>query len=156
MRVQCSQYFDPGNVRATFVLENTLQIPARPAGDEGRITSRSVRGASLDGRTAAARRVKVLIAGFVAQLGGAAVVDAAILVACRRAAELAVVAEERRRQALRGEAIDLAELVKIEGAADRATRRLGLDRYQRKPTAGPDLRSYLASKASKAEPETAA
>ncbi len=84
--------------------------------------------ARVDGRSKAAKRAKELAASFVAQLGKAAADGAAALAAVQKAAELFVVAEELRARALRGETVDLGELVKVEGIADRAVRALGLDR----------------------------
>ena len=83
----------------------------------------------VDGRSKAAKRVKELAASYIARLGGRKV-DAATLVAVRKAAELAALAEELRGRALRGEAVDLGEMVKVEGVAGRAARALGLDRVK--------------------------
>ena len=86
--------------------------------------------ARVDGRSKAAKRVKELAASYIARLGGRNV-DAATLAAIQKAAELAALAEELRGRALRGEAVDLGEMVKVEGVADRAARALGLDRLKR-------------------------
>ncbi len=43
-----------------------------------------------------------------------------------RAVDLVLIAERTRAEALRGGAIDLSALTRIEGAADRAVRRLGI------------------------------
>lgn len=79
----------------------------------------------LDGRTRAAQRTRELIRTFIAALGGERAVTGARLVDVKRAAELSAIAEQARAAALQdASAYDLAELVKLEGVADRATRRL--------------------------------
>jgi len=103
----------------------------------------SRRIARVDGRSKAAKRVKELAAGYIAQLGGG-VADAATLAAVQKAAELAAVAEELRGRALRGESVDLGEMVKVQGIADRAIRALDLDR--KRAPAGPTLAAYLAAR----------
>jgi hypothetical protein len=100
--------------------------------------------ARIDGRSKAAKRVKELAAGYIARLGGGRA-DAATLVAVQKAAELAALAEELRGKALRGEAVDLDGLLRLEGACARAVRSLRL------PTAdptrdSPSLTDYLAQR----------
>jgi hypothetical protein len=60
--------------------------------------------------------------------------------AVRRAAEMVALAEEARAQALRHGKIDPDKLLRFEGAADRAVRRLGIGRKARQPT----LHEHLA------------
>jgi hypothetical protein len=83
----------------------------------------------VDGRSAAAKRVKALTATFLADLGSKApsahMRDAAI-----RAAELTVLAEQARAEALRNGCSDPTALSRIEGCADRAVRRLGIPHHQ--------------------------
>src|SRR5436309_1031648 len=98
------------------------------AGNESRVTRRLARNARLDGRTAAARRVKRLTASFMAQLGDAVIADAVRMAAVRKAAELVALSERCRAEALRGGHTDPVALARLEGCADRAVRRLGLDR----------------------------
>jgi hypothetical protein len=77
----------------------------------------------LDGRTQVAHRTRELIASFVSSLGGAVTPTQSVDV--RRAAELLALAEARRAAALRDPATtDLDALIRLEGAADRAVRRL--------------------------------
>lgn len=101
----------------------------------------------FDGRSKAAKRVKKLAAGYIAQLGGGEP-DAATRAAIQKAAELVVVAEGLRGRALRGESVDLSEMVKVQGVADRAVRALGLGR-QREPAHVP-LRERLAAEVEQA------
>jgi hypothetical protein len=102
----------------------TIPIASRPQNVRARSTNdpRWLRG--IDGRTEIARRRRDLIEALVAALGGKPS-DVAML-DVRRAAELTAIAEEARRQALQGAAVDLAALARIEGTADRAVRRLGI------------------------------
>ena len=60
-----------------------------------------------------------------------------------RAAELATIAEAARAEAVRQATFDPDNLVKLEGAADRALRRLKLPAMM--PNAEPSLTDYLAS-----------
>jgi len=103
-----------------------MEIAARKLADTAPMVRRSRAGSlRFDGRSRTARRVKELAAGYIAQLGGGDV-DAATLAAVKKAAELVVVAEKLRGRALRGESIDLSEMVKVQGVADRAVRALGI------------------------------
>jgi hypothetical protein len=85
------------------------------------------RNGDFDGRSAAGVRVRRLITQFVKELGGPDAVSLTMMPKVRRAAELIVTAEELRASTLRGERpTDLAmlALVRLEGIADRAVRRL--------------------------------
>ncbi len=66
-----------------------------------------------------------------------------LLVNVQRAAELATIAEAARAEAVRQATFDPDNLVKLEGAADRALRRLKLPAMM--PNAEPSLTDYLAS-----------
>jgi hypothetical protein len=99
--------------------------------------------ASLDTNTARGRRVADLVRAYLTALGNPGDVDrqAAVIAA----AELQVLAEEARTAALKAPgSADLDQVVKIQGAADRAVRRLGI-----KPGApkGPTLQEHLAARA---------
>jgi len=87
--------------------------------------------ASIDMNTARGRRVADLVRAYLRSLGNPAGIEqqAAIIAA----AELQVLAEEVRTTALRdaGHA-DLDQVIRLQGAADRAVRRLGI-----KPAAKP-------------------
>ena len=100
----------------------------------------------IDGRTFAAKRRAALISNFIEALGGAGAMTALQLVDVRRAAELTALAEEARSTALRegAGAVDISGLVRLEGAAGRAQKALGIKpAHQSKPT----IADYLASKA---------
>ena len=85
--------------------------------------------AGIDTNTARGRRIADLVRAYLQALGNPAEIErqAAVIAA----AELQVLAEEARTVALRG-AADLDQVIRLQGAADRATRKLGLDR-QREP-----------------------
>jgi hypothetical protein len=85
-----------------------------------------------NGRSAEARRVRVLFQGFIARLDDAA--NPATVAAARRAAELVALTEALRAKAIRGEAIDLANLVKAENLAARSVRALGLSNRDALPS----------------------
>jgi hypothetical protein len=117
-------------------------IAARPSTTRSQITSRPLRLRGLDGRSGSGRRRRDLIEAFADALGGPKALSEVQMIDVRRAAELVAVAEEARAAALKqgGAAVDLHELVKLEGAADRAVRRLGIKTG--KP-AGPSLAEHL-------------
>jgi hypothetical protein len=80
---------------------------------------------SLDGRTVGARRAHELAAGFEAELGGN--ITATQRAAIERAACLLAVAEDVRARRLAGESsVSLEDLVRIDNAAMRAVKALGL------------------------------
>jgi hypothetical protein len=82
-------------------------------------------------QTRAARRRKDLIADFVRALGGPEHVTAILMRDIARAADLMALCEQERTKALRGEDVSIANLSRLEGAADRAVRRLRLPEHQR-------------------------
>lgn len=91
------------------------------------------------GRSPAGRRRRDLVNFYVDALGGADNVTPVQVTDIRRAAELTALAEETRAKALcEGTgAVDLAALVRLEGAASRAVRALGIKSgpsAQRTPT----------------------
>jgi hypothetical protein len=96
---------------------------------------------SLDGRTVGVRRAHELAAGFEAELGGN--VTASQRAAIERAATLIAVAEDARARRLAGDqAVTLDDVVRVDGAAARAVKALGI-----KPGAAPKpptLVEYLA------------
>ncbi len=72
------------------------------------------------------RRRQELIAAYAAQLGGVDSVTPLQMSDIERAAGLTLLAQEMRAKALRGEQIAITDLTRLEGAADRAVRRLGI------------------------------
>lgn len=107
------------------------------------MTSSGIGG--LDGRTLAARRIRDLAVTYTAALGGAEGLSPIERENVLKAAQLTVTAEDMRRRSLKGEAVDIASLVKLENLASRAVRTLNLGGKRTVPQQ--DLRSYLASKA---------
>jgi len=78
----------------------------------------------IDGRTRTARRIRELTAGYLAAMGDNASADQRER--CERAAQLVALAEDVRRKALTGRSISLDDVIRVENAADRARRGLGL------------------------------
>jgi len=107
---------------------NTVTVAARPRQLRAAITNSPLKRRGLDSRSRTGRRRVDLIALYTAALGGRDRITESQLADIVRAAELVAVAEEARFTALTkgGGAVDLAALVKIEGVADRAVRRLGI------------------------------
>jgi hypothetical protein len=95
---------------------------------------------AIDGRTNLGRRVLDLVQVFVEQLGGWDALNDMEFAAVKKAAELVALAEQARADALRQGKVNPDVLLRFEGCADRAVRRLGL--IVRKP--GRSLRQHLA------------
>lgn len=131
-------------------------IAARPSTARSQITNRPLRLQGLDGRSGSGRRRRDLIEAFADALGGATALSEVQMIDVRRAAELVAVAEEARAAALKqgGAAVDLHELVKLEGAADRAVRRLNIKAAGKPPA--PSLPEYLARKAAERDQKATA
>jgi hypothetical protein len=72
------------------------------------------------------RRRRDLVTAFIAGLGGPSAASELALIHVRRAVELTVAAEQTRAAMLTGAAVDLDQLVKLEGEARRAMRTLGI------------------------------
>ena len=83
---------------------------------------------SIDGRSRLGRRVADLCEDFAQRLGGWASLSDTMIASISRAAELTALAEEVRTHALNSGDIDPIGVVRLEGAAARATRALMLDR----------------------------
>lgn len=102
----------------------------------------------IDGRTRTARRIRELLMGYLAAIGGT--VSPQLRERCERAAQLVTLAEDVRRKALGGRNISLDDVIRVENAADRARRSIGLDQKPRGPTFVP-LRERLMQEAEVAE-----
>jgi hypothetical protein len=89
----------------------------------------------LDGRSELGRRIRDLANAFADQLGGWPGLSETMAANVRKAAELCGLAERARAEALRSGNVDPLALVRLDGAANRAVRALGLDK-QREPAAG--------------------
>jgi hypothetical protein len=78
-------------------------------------------------RFALGKRIRGLADGLAVKLGGWSALSMVQASAVRRAAEMAILAQDARQRRLRGdETISLEDLVRLDAAADRALRRLGL------------------------------
>jgi hypothetical protein len=119
--------------------------PAALSRGRSRISNQPTKLAGVDNRSTHGRRRRDLIRGYVAAMGGPDKVSPATMNDVTRAADLVALAEKMRGDALRGDAFDLSDLIRLEGAADRAVRRLAIKPGQ-KP-AGPTLQEYMAAKA---------
>jgi hypothetical protein len=100
----------------------------------------------VDGRSSHGRRRRDVIDGLVAALGGPDCVTDPVMSDIVRAADLTLIAERTRADALRGGAeVSVSDLIRLEGAADRAVRRLNLPSDQKHPTGQNVLAEYLAT-----------
>jgi hypothetical protein len=95
--------------------------------------------ARLDRRSRGARDVAKLVSELCQQIGDAAK-SPLILADVERCAELTVLAATARASAMRGGSFDAESISKLEGAADRARRRLSA---VPKVSDEPDLKTYL-------------
>jgi hypothetical protein len=82
---------------------------------------RNINRAKVDGRRREAKRTKALARKYMQRLG---VTGSCIPEEIRRAAELAVLAELVRAAALRGDEIEIGQVMVLDQAADAALRRL--------------------------------
>jgi hypothetical protein len=102
--------------------------------------------AGIDTNTARGRRTADLVRAYLASLGNPAEIERQA--AAIAAAELQVLAEEARATALKeGASADLDRVVRMQGAADRALKRLGIKAPA--PATSPSLSpaAYLAGRA---------
>ncbi len=95
-----------------------------------------------DGRSVLMRRRRDVFATLIEALGGEAAVSAATMLSVRRAADAISLAEEYRARALRGEQVVLDDLVRLENAASRAVKALGIKRERADPA--PTLAEIIA------------
>jgi hypothetical protein len=106
--------------------------------------------AGVDGRTLVARRFRDLVLQIVNDQGGADQLAEARLQLIRRFSAAAVIAESMESRLANGEAIDIAEHALLCSTLVRIAQRIGINRLPKDMT--PDLRDYLESKATAAEP----
>jgi hypothetical protein len=127
------------------MLENAAQIDGRPRRVRAAVTNDPLRLRGLDARSRTGRRRADLIVQFIAASGGRDRITEGQLGDIVRAAELVALAEDARLTALKGGSeVDLVALVRLEGVADRAVRRLGIPSAAGKPVEV-DLKAYLAA-----------
>jgi hypothetical protein len=100
-------------------------IAHRSSTQRSRLTSKPQRPA-VSQRTALGKRLRDLADAFAERLGGWAALDVNTAADVRKAAELTALSEQLRRDALRNGCADPDGLLRFEGVASRAVRRLGL------------------------------
>lgn len=93
---------------------------------KSRITNQPKKLAGVDNRSTHGRRRRDLITDYITEKGGQDSISPATMNDITRAADLVALSEKLRGDALRGQAVDLSELIKVENAADRAVRRLAI------------------------------
>jgi len=98
-----------------------------------------------DGRSAPCRRFRRLCQDFASDLGGEESLTAAERALVRQAAAMTMQAEGAQAALLSGDTVDADGMVRLSNASARLLSALGAQR--RKRTAPPDVRAYLASKA---------
>ena len=95
-------------------------IDARPRKRQGTAKPRSrVEKHRFDGRSREAVRIRQLETQYRAEVGEVAA-NPAVMQAIRRAAELTMFSEKQRATMIRGEPINLSDLLRLEGVAKRA------------------------------------
>ena len=104
---------------------------------------------NLDGRSAAARRLRDLLDDYLADLGGVENVSAMEQDLARAAAGLATRREQIEAALVRGEEVNSEEWVRIVNSENRTLGNLGLKRRARDVT--PDPIAYIQGKAEAAE-----
>ena len=105
---------------------------------------------ALDGRTAAARNVKALIADIENDLGGADRLSAAEREIATRAALAGAVLQDMEANWLAGRPLDVAAYSTLSNTQSRLLKMLGLERRPRDVT--PALGAYIAAHATEAPP----
>jgi hypothetical protein len=132
---------------------NAAQLDARNSGNRPLKTTNKLRLVGLrdlDGRTAATKRARAFAAALAEELGGSSL-TASQSAAVERAACLVALAEDTRSRRLAGDqTISLDDLVRVDAAADRALRRLGIKPGAPKPHV--PLRDVLMAEAAAREP----
>jgi hypothetical protein len=128
-------------------MENTLpeRSPAakRAPTTRSKLTNRP-RKQVISGNSAQGRRLLDLADAFAERLGGWSALSDMAAANVRKTAELTALAEQARRNALRNGCADPDQLIRLENAAARAVKALGIDR-KREPAAAPSLSEYLRS-----------
>jgi len=98
----------------------------------------------LDGRTVSARRYRDLVIAFEAEVGGPLSESERAMI--KQAAAMTLQAEQLQTDLILGNPIDNDLLVRLSGTAKRILSSISGKAGERRP-AGPDLQSYLASRA---------
>jgi hypothetical protein len=145
------------------------KMPANTARDTGRLARKSptkgvfsrpsklhlVGLSDLDGRTSATKRARALAAALTEELGGHTLTptqDAAV----ERAATLVALAEDLRTRRLAGDmTVSLEDMTRVDSAADRAMRRLGIKPKSKSNTSFDEHVAKLVAAQAPAEDEEA-
>jgi hypothetical protein len=99
---------------------------------------------SLDLRSSGARRFRVLVDAYSAELGGDLSEAERSLV--RQAAALQLQAEKMQEQIVKGEPVDAEQLIRVSSTSKRLLGIIAAKTGKRKPAPGPTLAEYLAAK----------
>jgi hypothetical protein len=91
------------------------------------------------------QRRRELVDGYVAALGGIERVNALVRVEIERVTDMTILAEGMRAKALRGETIDIGDLVRLEGTVSRLIRSLNLPPPGSAAPSDDAWRKFLAS-----------
>ncbi len=122
------------------------ETDAGPRGKQAAMTARPRRSrteaARFNGRSREGVRLRQLEKQFRVQLGETTDNPVTIL-AIRRAAELVMLAESKRAAMIRGEVVDLGDLLRLEGVARRAVIDLGLLNARRDSESRESLDEFL-------------
>jgi hypothetical protein len=110
---------------------------------------------NVDLRSSAARRFRVLVDAYEAELGGELTEAERSL--ARQAVALQLKGEMMQAAIVRGEIVDADQLIRVSSTSKRLLGIIAGRTGQRKPPPGPTLQEYLAAKAAaQAEDDTAA
>jgi len=127
-------------MQGEYTAESKTMVPAL------RKRRRRKRRVRIDGRTITARRIRELTAQYLTALGD---VSPDQRERCERAAQLVALAEDVRRKALAGRSVSLEDVIRVENAADRARRAIGLPDGNAEPEPV-TIADYLRERAAKA------
>jgi hypothetical protein len=101
-------------------------LAERPSRQRSRVTNGSKLMASVDGRSAEARRFRDVAGALADDLGGEASLTAAQRTLVRQAAALTVQSEKLQSAMIRGEAIDDEQMTRVANSLSRTIHRLGI------------------------------
>ena len=120
---------------------DSITVAERPANIRSRVSNGSKMLAGVDGRTAAARRYRDLVADLAADLGGLETLRQSDRALVRQAAAMTMRSEGMQAALLNGEAVDDEEQTRLENALTRTMAAISRKRRGRQHT---PLRERLA------------
>jgi hypothetical protein len=141
----------------THNMDNLPPVPPMIAADNVPDAGRKARLLTLgdmDGRTAAAKNVRALIADIESDLGGADRLSAGEREIVQRAALASAVLQDMEAHWLSGRSLDIASYTTLANTQSRLLKLLGLERRPRDVT--PDLARYMEAHAAPAPPPQSA